>query len=159
MKRLLDDYNKSRPVESAPIRPAAMEAKEMPLPAKWTTNHSAVLALRTAFVPASEARTDDHIEWPSQKEMFNEGDDRIQKDQKIHLRMLATPRTSGNDTVAILLRKFADPLPLDDFRPGLDEESILMRGFVIGDLEFTDEEGTSALGEDLMSMLDPVDCF
>ncbi|QIW97867.1 hypothetical protein AMS68_003385 [Peltaster fructicola] len=120
------------------------------------TLHTPVLAVPSVFVWPYGAEVEEFADWPCKEERDYEGDSRV-KTEKIHARMLPAPRLKGNDTVAWSLRKFVDPFPLDDFRGDHTEVGVFMRNHYIAELELTDQEGVKVLGEELMSLLNPVD--
>lgn len=124
---------------------------------EFDTNHGPVLSLETIFCPAWHKGKENTAPWPSKSEMKYEGDDRISTD-RLHGRFPGAPRVEGNETVNWQHRLVIAQFPFDElYYPIPSAVDIFMRTHWIADLEFSDEEGVEALGEDFMDILDPKD--
>jgi len=115
-----------------------------------------VLAHETIWAPRSEQAQKPTAQWPVFQEMKFEGDDRMRTD-KLHRRFLPLPRQPANETVMWSQRPVVQFYEWDNrHRPLSDEDVFFMHHEVEG--EEVDHEGARhALGEELLSMVDPVD--
>ena len=127
----------------------------------FSHNLSPVLCTHTIFCPAwQEIKAEFKVDiapWPSKQEMRYEGEDRISTD-RLHRRFLPYPREESNETVNWQHRRMVPQFRLDDlYYPTPDAFTIFFRLHWVPELEFTDEEGTRAIGHELMQLLDPQD--
>lgn len=124
---------------------------------EYDSNHSPVLGLETIFCPQWEKGKENIAPWPNKSEMKYEGDDRISTD-RLHGRFLGAPRVEGNETVNWQHRLVIAQYALEEFYYPIPQAvDIFLRTHWIAELEFSDEEGAGALGEQFMDMLDPED--
>ena len=78
--------------------------------------------------------------------------DRISTD-RLHGRFLGAPRVPGNGTVNWQQRSIILPEWFDWFYPSPHVVDVFVRNRVIGDSEFSEEEGGEAVGRELMGLL------
>ncbi|KAM3418584.1 hypothetical protein BST61_g4560 [Cercospora zeina] len=116
---------------------------------------SAVLGLPTVFNPFHPSHA--VAGWPCPNEQQYEGDGRIATDL-LHRRFPAVPRVPGNATVNWQQRKAIEAWPLENFWESRSNDvEIMMRSHYIPGIEFTDDQGVEAIGQELMSLLDDKD--
>lgn len=126
---------------------------------EFSSNLAPVLLEPTIFSPVFWKGKEGWLsDWPTHSEMKYEGDERIITD-RLHSRFPPLPRVVGNGTVNWQHRTWIRSYPLDDFLPKYREEDVEMKGVVIADSEFDDEEGREAIGAELVGMLEYTDIW
>ena len=129
--------------------PIAFEGRE------FADTRSTVLAHDTIWAPKSARAEKPQAAWPLQQEMKFEGDDRMRTD-KLHRRFLPLPRQPANETVSwsqVPMVRFHEWDVRD--HPLSDEDVFFMHHEVTGE-EVDEEEVRHALGDELLSLIDPV---
>lgn len=123
----------------------------------FTSNLSPVLALPTVFTPQYKLGRPYLAPWPSKSEMKYEGDDRIATD-KLHGRFLGAPRVEGNETVNWQHRNVIEQYPFENYHTVPSEADVMLKSHFVDEADHaTEEEAKHMLGEDLYSLLDPID--
>lgn len=129
--------------------PSVVKVKE------FADSRGVVLANETIWASKSEQAPKPIAEWPGNQEMKFEGDDRMRTD-KLHRRFLPLPRQPANETVMWSQRPVVQFYELDErHRPLSDEDVVFLHNKVEGE-EVDEEEARLVLGEELLSLLDPV---